>query len=1274
MQSESVQIAGKSMGHSTPKSRLLRMADKWQLFRAHSSILGLLLFIVGACLAAPTRFAGAQDALPPPLVDVDQIIVKRLPLADGLPPRGAWAIIQDRQGFMWIGTNNGLARYDGNDFRIFREDPDNPNSLSSNSVFTLYEDGDGFIWIGTPGGANRFDPRTEQFTRYQNNPQNPYSLSSDFVRAIYQDSAGTIWIGTVGGGLNRLDPTTETFIRYQNDPNDPSSLSNNNIYSIYEDHLNNLWIPTYGGGLDLLDRETGTFTHYRHNPQDVESLSNDNVFAIYEDRENNLWIGTWGGGLELFDREQGTFIHYPSDPNDITTLSNPNVNDIVEDPAGNLWVATFNGLNRLERETGSFVRYPSGPADPNYPNRLGDSRIRQLFVDRDGQLWIATEGAGINVIDLYRQPFLRYRHDPANPNSLSAGIIRGLYYDHQGMVWVGTVGGGLNRFDLRTSQISHYVHDPDNGNSLVNNTVFSIAEDETGMLWIGTSNGVSKFDPESGIFVNYQHDPNNSNSLIDNSVVAVLVDRSNKLWFATWGGLDHFDSETETFTHYRHDSTNPASISGDVLVNLYQDNAGKIWVTTEGYGTDRFDETTGTFEHFKYNPDDPNTISDNVIASIYEDQRGIFWFGTWASGLDRYDPATNQFTNYDTRNGMPDNQVFCILPDEQGNLWLGHAAFWSKFDVQTETFASYNEAHGLPRGGSAFASCAGAPSGQLFYGSAEGLVTFFPNDITKNLSVPPVVISDVQLNHAPVSIGTDEPLQQSITYADSLELPPETDTLSLTFAALNFRAPSMSHYRYMLSGFDNNWTMEDSSKRFATYTNLFPGDYEFRVTASNEDGVWNDTGRTLRITVLPQWWQTTWFRAAAVLAGISALLVVYRLRTLSLRAQNRKLEQKVIQRTSELSTLLDVSQNVGSTLELQPLLELILEQLVSVIDYAGASIHTFDGERLSLQAFKQRMTNDDLHSVEENRFPAFNPLLSRVAITRSLVYIPDLLTDDQGLTGKSSIIRPADTTEATPRSWLAIPIVYKETMIGVLAVAHGEPNAFSANSQRLVQTFANHIAYAIANAQYHERAQREVVAAERQYITREMHDSLSQTLFAANATVLSLSQVVDKNNQAAQGDVTNLIDLINQAQSETRALLTELRTQDVPATLYDSLNQLCRDFRMHWKGNLTTDIQQISGLHTELAHAFYFITREALSNIEKHANATVVSVKLSEHAGRLSLEISDNGVGFDTTAPISGHFGQSIMRERAQMIEAEIEIYSQPGSGTKITLHRTINS
>ncbi len=463
---------------------------------------------------------------------------ERLSIEQGLSQSAVKCILQDRKGFMWFATADGLNKYDGYRFTVYKNDPNSPNSLSDNDVKSIYEDADKIgrvLWIGTRGGGlNKFDLAKEKFTHYKNNPNSPNSLSNNWVNSIYEDRTGVLWIGTRGGGLNKLVPSAgsgqalskaegsdlakEKFSHYKNNPNSPYSLSDNWVNSIYEDRSGVLWIGTWNGGLNKLDREKEKFTHYKNNPNNPSSLSNNRVLSIYEDPDEVgrvLWIGTQGGGLnklvpsagsgqalskaEGFDRKKETltgvaFTHYQHDPNNPNSLSNNGINSIYEDRSGMLWIGTGGGgLNKFDREKEIFTRYQH---DPNNPNSLCDNLIFSIYEDRSRVLWIGTFGGGLDKLDREKEIFTHYQHDPNNRNSLSDNNVSSIYEDRSGTLWIGTVGGGLNKFDRAKGSMTHYRE----SDGLPNDCVYGILEDDHGNLWLSTNNGLSKFNPQTKAF------------------------------------------------------------------------------------------------------------------------------------------------------------------------------------------------------------------------------------------------------------------------------------------------------------------------------------------------------------------------------------------------------------------------------------------------------------------------------------------------------------------------------------------------------------------------------------------------------------------------------------------------------------------------------------------------------------------------------------------------------------------------------------------------------
>ncbi|MCQ3974476.1 MAG: histidine kinase [Anaerolineae bacterium] len=820
-----------------------------------------------------------------------------LTVEDGLSNSAVMFIMQDSQGFMWFGTQDGLNKYDGYTVTVYRHTPDNPNSLSNNVVMAGYEDKEGALWFGTdPGGLNRFDRTTGRFTVYTHDPQNPDSISNDAVWAIYEDHLGMLWLGT-RDGLNRFDRTTGKFKSYKPDPANPRSLSYKDVIHIYEDKEGTLWIGTRDG-LNKFDRETEQFTVYKHDPANPHSLSNNQTWAIYQDRAGTLWIGTRGGGLNKFDPKTEQFTAYQSDPDNPATLSGNNIWSITEDSQGYLWLGLENaGLNKFDPKTGQVTRYP---ANPDNPASLSHANVFEVYRDRAGAIWAATWGGGVNRLDLGLQRFTLYQHIPGDPNSLSANFVNAIYQDQAGVLWIGTQNGGLNRFDRAANQMTHYQNAPQDSTSLSANTVNFIHEDRAGVLWVGTmGGGLNKFDRASEKFTSYKNDPNNPATLASNNLTQIYEDGSGALWIGTLGfGLDKFDPATGQVTHYRHDPNDPHSLAEDTINVLYGDHAGDLWIGTFRAGLDKFEAATGKFNHYQFSPADPNSLSNNNVRSIYEDPEGVFWIGT-SDGLNKFNPATGQFSHYHMKDGLPSSTIYGILADTKGNLWLSTGQGLARFDPQAETFRNYDVLDGLQSNQFNPYSYYQSREGQMFFGGPGGLTAFYPEQIRDNPYLPSIVLTGFLLFNQVVPVGDDSPLAKPINELEHLILTYDQSVFSFEFAALNYHIAQKNLYRYKLAGFDQDWSPA-SPQRLATYTNLDAGHYTFMVKASNNDGLWNETPKTIRLTILPPWWETPWFSALVVLAIAGSVLAGFQWRISSIKARNRELERRVRERTLEL--------------------------------------------------------------------------------------------------------------------------------------------------------------------------------------------------------------------------------------------------------------------------------------------------------------------------------------------------------------------------------------
>ena len=889
-----------------------------------------------AVMNSPTSSQSNQDQVVTPPDAAPPYRFNQISTEQGLSSTEVWSVLRDHHGFMWFGTLDGLNRYDGYKMKVFKHVLADPTSLSENKIRTLYEDRAGALWIGTwNGGLNRYERESETFTRFQNDPADPDSLSSDEVYAILEDRAGALWLGTRDGGLNRFDPETGAFSHYRNDPTKATSLGNDNVFALWEDDDGALWVGT-DGGLDRFDPTTETFTHYRHNPDEPASLSSDAIRALFVDSSGTLWVGTWGGGLDRFDRATGKFTHYRNEPNDPQSLSDDGVFSIHQDATGALWIGTIGGgLNRLDLQTGTLRRFAS---DEKGPAGFDAIQIVDMFGDADTE-WFAT-GNGVFALDLQPKPFRVFQHDPDDANSLAANEIDSIYEDPQGILWVSTAGSGLNRIDRATGQVSHIQHDPDDPTSLSNNEIWSIAPGRAGKLWLATfGGGLDLFDPETGQFIHYRNDPKDPSSLGSDRTTAVLEDQSGSVWVGTWdAGLERFDPATGTFTHFAHDPADPTSLSDNAIFSLDEDRNGDLWIGTVSGGLNRFDRATESFTRFQGESGNPRSLPSNSVTSVLLDRAGALWVGTWGGGLARLDPDTGEATTYDHDNGLPSDAIFGILEDDQGRLWLSTSNGLSRFDPRTETFRNYDEHDGLP--GNVFESAVAfqSPSGEMFFGATNGLLAFYPDQIHDNPTAPPVVITDLLLANKPVSIGEGSVLRQAIDETAALVLSYLDRVISFEFAALNYSFPQKNRYRYMLEGFDKEWTEVGSDHRLVTYTNLDPGEYVFRVLGSNDDGIWNETGTALALTITPPWWETLWFRMAATFLVVGLVAGGFVAQRRGAAVQQRKLEAMVVERTRDLQ---DARTQIKTLFDNSPL---------------AITMTTVEGEILGVNPALERMT------------------------------------------------------------------------------------------------------------------------------------------------------------------------------------------------------------------------------------------------------------------------------------------------------------------------------
>ncbi|MCP4600084.1 MAG: response regulator [Proteobacteria bacterium] len=835
---------------------------------------------------------------------------ERISMEQGLYQVTVSSILQDRQGFMWFATQGGLNKYDGYEFTVYRHDPDDSTSLSNNLIRTSFEDAEGHLWIGTEGGLNKFDRKKETFTRYLSQADNPRSISNNKVKSIFEDISGNLWIGT-DGGLNNLDRKTGAFTRYLHQANNPKSISHNQIRSIFEDSKGNMWIGT-DDGLNNLDRKTGAFTRYLHQADNPTSISHTEIRSIFEDSKGNMWIGTFGGGLNKFDRKTETFTYHLHQPDNPTSLSHNAVFSIFEDGGGTMWVGTNDGLNKFNRDTGTFTRYLN---QPDNPESLSDNTVFSIFEDTGGNLWVGTFGGGLNRFNRKTVgSFIHHQNQAHNPNSLNNNFVWSFFEDTEDNLWIGTYGGGLNKFDRKTGIFTHYLHQADNPESLSDNSVFSIIEDAGGTMWIGVDGGLNRFDRKTGVFTLFKNQADNPKSLSNDFVMSILEDSRGNLWIGTYGGgLNKFDRNTETFTHYLNQTDNPNSISNNFVSTISEDTDGNLWIGTYN-GLNKYDQNKETFTRYLNQADNLKSISDNHISKILDDSRGNLWIGT-DGGLNRFNKKAETFTCYREKDGLPDDTIYGILEDSKGNLWLTTNRGIAKFNPKTKTSTNYDKKDGLQSNEFTSRACYKDRAGRMYFGGINGFNEFRPDDIRDNKYIPPVTITDFMLFNKSVKVAkpgiiSDElQLQQHINFTKEIILGYKDYIFTFEFSVLNYRQSEKNQFAYKLEGFNKDWVETNYRHRRVTYTDLYHGEYIFKVKGSNDDGYWNKEGASIKLTILPPPWKTWWaysLYALAALGLLSWFIVAMWLKARRLVAARVKKIEEEKEKAEEFARMLEI--------------------------------------------------------------------------------------------------------------------------------------------------------------------------------------------------------------------------------------------------------------------------------------------------------------------------------------------------------------------------------
>lgn len=828
---------------------------------------------------------------------------EHLGTADGLSQINVNNIIQDSRGFMWIGTRDGLNKYDGYKFTVYNHNFQDNNTLSNNQVSDIAEDKSGNIWVATLDGLNKYDRKTGRFVRFLHNSHNVNSVAVNAINKLAFDSYGNLWIATQKGGLDCLNLASNTFKHYRHNQNDPNSIGDDNVRTVFEDSKRNLWVGTQSAGLNLFNRKTNTFSRFLHKDGVSSTISGNNVLCIFEDGAHRIWIGMQDRGLNLFDPVKRTFRSYLHNDRLSNSLSGNTIYCLQMDESGNLWIGTENGgVSILDPKTNTFSTFLHDDIDKNSIN--GNS-IYTICKDRQQNMWLGAYSGGISLFKRSTKSFSHYRHS-SSPNSLSNNFVLDIYQDAQKNIWVGTDGGGVDKFEAKSGRVVHY-HKPTPGkNGIAGNYVLTVDQDNDGNFWMGTwADGLSVFDPKTNVFTNFRHDTANPKSLSGNNIYALTHTRDGKTWVGTYNdGLDVYDKKTNTFKAYHYNVNDPHSVSSDRIYSLLEDKKGRLWVGTYDGGLNLFNRETNTFTRFQHD-ERPGSLSNNTIPDLLEDRNGNIWVCTLA-GLDKFDPETKHFTVFTKKDGLPSDIIYAALEGIYGKIWISTNTGISAYNPATNTFKNYTIEDGLQDDEFKSHSAFQGRDGELFFGGINGFNKFTPDQILKPMGFSPLMVTSFQVANkslVPAKDANDpSPLKQDISDTRAISLPYQQTVISLEFAALDFAPANKKRYAYMLENFDKEWNYV-GSRNTASYTNIPPGHYIFKLKYQNTAGVWSPQVAKLELTIVPPFWMTWWFRALGVMFVILAVYAVFKIRIQSVNWQKMVLEKQVEERTESLEKM-----------------------------------------------------------------------------------------------------------------------------------------------------------------------------------------------------------------------------------------------------------------------------------------------------------------------------------------------------------------------------------
>lgn len=855
---------------------------------------------------------------------------------EGLSQNMVDCIMKDSRGFIWVGTWNGLNRFDGYNFTVYKENSQDKKTISNNFVYDLCEDKFGNIWIGTNNGLNNYLYAENQFINYSEAGKKYTSPSK--INALLCDKQGFIWVGT-SQGLDKIEVKDakgeiSNIIHYSL----KNGLSSNHIQSLNEDTSGNIWIGTLNG-LNILNPQNNKISKYINSPTNPNSLSNNDIRTVYYDKNGYAWVGT-SYGLNRIEISSNKITRYYLEPSNPFSLLHNTVRSITKDYKGQLIIGTLGGLSIFNQSKNIFENYHYRL---NNIYGLNSDFVNCLYSDNEGNVWIGTENGGINLYNVFQKQFEFFENEPGNPNSISHNTINSILDDGK-YIWIGTAGGGLNKYEKETGKYKHYRNLANNNSTISSDFITALFKDEEENLWIGSwGSGLNKLTSPniaSGKFSRYSFPASSSETNSLDFISSILNHSENKMWIGTLGGLILYDRKTGQYEPF--EAKNP-EIKISQVGYLEYDTENNLWIGTitglyKVVKNKEKVEAKGCEVEFYHNiKGDKTSIRGDYVISIHCDKKRRMWFGTYGNGLNLFiDPKKSgekgSFTSFTEADGLSNNVVYSILEDNAGNLWLSTDNGLSKFNPETKTFKNYYKTDGLQSNQFYWAANFKNKDGKMYFGTMKGLSAFYPDSIKDINFAPRTIITDFKIYNQSVKVGEKYNgkivLSQSITNSKKIKLSYKSNEFTFEFSALLYNQPENIKYMYKLEGFDKQWVYVNSDRRFASYTNLRGGEYTFMVRAVNDTKNIKEEPYKIKVVIVPPFWETWWFVLIIIILITTSVISFYRYRIYSLKRQTKKLEVLVEQRTAKIEEqkeklVLQANELKDSNLQLEKRKELI---------------------------------------------------------------------------------------------------------------------------------------------------------------------------------------------------------------------------------------------------------------------------------------------------------------------------------------------------------------